>query len=58
MQLTQAGWTIIRFKDTEIEKKGQQVIGTILKNVSQKEVMMKKFLGGDKGDGKKQNAES
>ena len=57
MQLTQAGWTIIRFKDTEIEKKGQQVIGTILKNITQKETLMKKFLGGDKGNGKKQENE-
>lgn len=42
MQLTQMGWTIIRFTDTEIEHKPEQVMSTIVKYIMSKEMALKK----------------
>ena len=46
----------IRFKDTEIEKKTTQVVGTVIKAIMQKELMVKKFVNdGSKMDQPKDN---
>lgn len=44
MKLAQMGWTIIRFSDSEIEKRPEQVISTIVKNIMQKEQMAKQMV--------------
>lgn len=41
MKLSQQGWTIIRFTDTEIDKQPQQVINAIIKQIMQKEMWVK-----------------
>jgi len=41
MKLAQQGWTIIRFTDTEIEHKPQQVIQQVIKTVMQKQLALK-----------------
>ena len=41
-KLAKHGWTILRFNDTEIQKRTQQVIDTITKTITQKENKMKK----------------
>jgi very-short-patch-repair endonuclease len=38
MKLAQAGWTILRFQDTEIDKRIERVMNTILKTIMQKEM--------------------
>ena len=40
MKLAQAGWTILRFTDDEIERKIERVLSTILKTVMQKEALL------------------
>lgn len=42
MKLAQAGWTILRFKDSEIDKNINGVIRTILKTIMQKEALIQK----------------
>ena len=42
MKLAQSGWTILRFQDTEIEKKIERVMSTIVKNIMQKEALLEK----------------
>ncbi len=42
MKLAQAGWTILRFKDDEIDKNISGVIRTILKTIMQKEAIIQK----------------
>ncbi|TRZ80659.1 DUF559 domain-containing protein [bacterium] len=42
MQLSQTGWTILRFSDTEIEKIPERVTRTIIQNIMQKELSVKK----------------
>lgn len=42
MKLAQVGWTILRFKDYDIDNKLQQVMSTILKTVMQKESLLNK----------------
>jgi very-short-patch-repair endonuclease len=39
-KLQQQGWTILRFTDTEIETKGQQITNTILKETMRKRMWM------------------
>ncbi len=41
MKLSQQGWTIIRFTDTEIDKKPQEVINAVVKQIMQKEMWLK-----------------
>jgi len=41
IKLAQCGWTILRFMDTEIEKKAQQVIATITQAIVKKEEFLK-----------------
>lgn len=48
MKLNQQGWTIIRFKDSEIENKGPQIASTVLKTIMQKEISIKKFISNTK----------
>jgi very-short-patch-repair endonuclease len=40
-QLNQMGWTVLRFKDSEIEKQVQQVMSTIMASIKQKEDAIK-----------------
>jgi very-short-patch-repair endonuclease len=40
MKLGQQGWTILRFNDTEIEKRSQQVLQQIIKTVMQKQLQV------------------
>lgn len=42
MKLTQSGWTILRFKDSEIDKRLERVMSTIVKNIMQKEALVKR----------------
>jgi len=42
MQLSQTGWTILRFSDSEIEKIPERVTRTIIQNIMQKELSVKK----------------
>ena len=42
MKLAQAGWTILRFKDEEIDKRLGRVMSTILKTIMQKEALLEK----------------
>ncbi len=44
MKLAQAGWTIVRFSDSEIEKRPAQVISTIVKTIMQKEMIAKQMM--------------
>ena len=37
MKLSQAGWTILRFKDREIEEQVERVMTTVVKTIMQKE---------------------
>jgi len=39
-KLQQQGWTIIRFTDTEIEGKGQQIVRTVLQEIMRKRMWM------------------
>jgi len=41
-KLKQQGWTIIRFTDTEIENKGQQIVRTVLQEIMRKRMWMEK----------------
>jgi len=41
-KLKQQGWTIIRFTDTEIEHKGQQIVRTVLQEIMRKRMWMEK----------------
>jgi very-short-patch-repair endonuclease len=41
MKLAQQGWTVLRFTDTEIEKRSQQVIQQVIKTVMQKQLQVK-----------------
>ena len=43
MKLAQLGWTILRFKDTEIDKKAERVMSSILKTIMQKEATIGKL---------------
>jgi very-short-patch-repair endonuclease len=47
MKLAQAGWTILRFKDTEIEEKGERVMSAIVKTIMQKEAALGKLNSQD-----------
>jgi very-short-patch-repair endonuclease len=40
MKLAQAGWTILRFKDSEIDKQLERVMSTIMKSIMQKESLI------------------
>jgi very-short-patch-repair endonuclease len=40
-KLNQAGWTIIRFTEIEIEHQSQQMMSKIVKTIMQKEMMVK-----------------
>lgn len=40
-QLAQMGWTVLRFKDTEIEKQPQQVMSKIVRTIMEKEMAVK-----------------
>jgi len=42
MKLAQAGWTILRFRDNEIEKQLERVMSTIVKSIMQKEALINK----------------
>lgn len=42
MKLAQTGWTILRFTDSEIEGRIEQVLGTIMKTIIQKEASVEK----------------
>jgi very-short-patch-repair endonuclease len=42
-KLNQAGWTILRFTDDEIEHKGEQVMRSIVKSIMEKEMFLKKI---------------
>jgi len=42
MKLSQSGWTILRFKDAEIEKQVERVMSTIIKTIMQKEMALEK----------------
>ena len=42
MKLSQSGWTILRFKDSEIEKQVERVLSTIVKTIMQKEMALEK----------------
>lgn len=41
MNLAHQGWTILRFNDTEIEKRPQQIVQQIIKTLMQKQLNMK-----------------
>ena len=41
MKLAQQGWTILRFKDSEIEKSPQQVMSSIVQGIMKKEMWFK-----------------
>ncbi len=41
MQLAQSGWTVLRFKDKEIEDKGRQVMDAIVRAIGSKEAAIK-----------------
>jgi very-short-patch-repair endonuclease len=47
-KLNQLGWTILRFKDTEIKKKIEQVMQTVLKEVMKKEILLKNMMADQK----------
>jgi len=47
-QLAQIGWTVLRFKDSEIEKQPQQVMSTIVKTIMEKEMSVKNNASQDK----------
>ena len=40
MKLSQAGWTILRFKDEEIESKVERVMSKILQTIMEKEALL------------------
>jgi len=40
-KLSQLGWTILRFTDSEIDKKIERIMSTILKTIMQKETLIK-----------------
>ena len=44
-KLAQLGWTVLRFKDTEIEKSIERVMQTVVKTIMQKEMALNKIKG-------------